>query len=131
MSVTVVVRDETTTGELIHELSLELVAPRVSVRELIASRIRQEVERYNEKDAGSFHGLVQPTDTEVTLNGPRVSNRRLIDWEKQRDKAIEAFEQGQILVLVNSRQVDSLEEIIELTPETDVRFLRLVLLVGG
>jgi hypothetical protein len=34
-------------------------------------------------------------------------------------------------VIVGDRQVDDLDEELELTPETEIRFLRLTPLVGG
>ena len=55
----------------------------------------------------------------------------IIDWRQQFDKAIEAFEKKQVLILVNERQVESLEDEIELRTDTSVLFLRLTLLVGG
>ncbi len=54
-----------------------------------------------------------------------------IDWHEQFDKAIEAFEKRQILVLVNDRQAASLDESFQIGPKTVVCFLRLTLLVGG
>jgi hypothetical protein len=132
MATMLIVRDETTTGELVQELSLEFVSPTVTIRELITSRVRQEVEAYNRKKPELFRGLVQPTNAEKTLNGYRLEdNKRHISWETQRERALEAFESDQILVLANGRQVESLDDTLELTPDTDVRFLRLVPLVGG
>ena len=131
MPTTLIVRDQTTTGELIHELSLEFINPETNAREILRSRLRQEVDDYNRKKPEYFRGLVQPTDAEKTLNGYRMENRRQIEWEPQFNKAVEAFEKNQILMIVNGEQVASLEEPITLTPETEVRFLRLVALVGG
>lgn len=132
MPTTLTIRDETTAGELVQELSLEFVSPTITVRELIRSRVRQEVEAYNRKKPEFFRGLVQPRDAEKTLNGYRLeANKRHIEWEPQCERALQAFEESQVLVLVDGRQVDSLDETLELTPDTEVRFLRLVLLVGG
>ncbi|EDL56503.1 hypothetical protein PM8797T_00784, partial [Gimesia maris DSM 8797] len=46
-------------------------------------------------------------------------------------KAVEAFERNQILILVNERQAESLDEEIKITPQSEVSFLKLTLLVGG
>ena len=93
--------------------------------------MRQEVEEYNRKQPEYFRGLVQPKDAEKVLNGYKLKARRQIDWEPQCKRAVEAFKNNQILVLVDATQVESLDETITLTPDTEVRFLRLVLLVGG
>jgi len=55
----------------------------------------------------------------------------LLDWKRQYDRAIEAFEGNQILILVNDRQAESLDEEFAITPDTSVTFLRLTQLVGG
>lgn len=131
MAMTLIVRDETTGGQVAHELSLEFLTERIDVRELIRSRVYQEVQDFNRDSRGEFRGLVQPTDAEQTLNGFRLKKPRQIDWKQQFEKATEAFDAGRILILVNDKQMTSLEDEIELTPGTDVAFLRLMPLVGG
>ena len=131
MSTTLLVRDESTGGQTTNELSLEFLTERIDVRELIRSRVYQEVQDYNRSAGGVFRGLVQPTDAEQVLNGFRLRKPRQIDWKKQFEQAVEAFEAGRVLVLVDQKQVSSLDEEIVLGPGTDVAFLRLVPLVGG
>ena len=125
------VRDETLAGETTNEFSLEFLTERIDVRELVRSRVYQEVKDYNAKQGQEFRGLVQPTDAEQTLNGFKLKKPRQIDWKKQFEKALEAFEARQILILVDDRQVESLDEKIEIRTDTSVAFLRLTLLVGG
>jgi hypothetical protein len=61
----------------------------------------------------------------------RARKPRTIEWKKQFDKAIEAFESNGIVILVDDKQVESLDEEIVIQPETRVSFLRLTMLVGG
>jgi hypothetical protein len=131
MPTTITVRDETTGGQTDHEFSLEFLTERIDVRELIRSRVYQEVQDFNRKKGDEFRGLVQPTDAERTLNGFRLRIPRQIDWNEQFEQAIGAFEAGRILILVNDRQMSSLDDEIVLSPSTDVAFLRLMPLVGG
>src|SRR3954447_22858326 len=105
---TITVHDETLTGQSIGEYPIDLLTERVTVRELIRSRVYQEVQDYNRRQPETFHGLVQPTDAEQTLNGFRVRNHRQIDWKDQFDKACDAFERNGFFILVNDRQPDSL-----------------------
>jgi len=132
MPMTLTIRDEELTGKTVNELSLEFLTERITVRELIRSRVYQEVQDHNVA-AGQreFRGLVRPTEVEQVLNKTGEKKPRMIDWRKQFEKAIEAFEKKQILILVNDRQVESLDEEIELRTDTSVSFLRLTLLVGG
>ena len=66
------IRDESATGSVTHELTLDVLSETMTVRELIRSRVYQEVQDYNLKrrtGTGEFRGLVTPTDAERTLNG--------------------------------------------------------------
>src|SRR5947209_4339391 len=131
MSTTLTVRDESTSGKTLNEFVLDFLTERITVRELIRSRVYQEVQDYNRRQPERFQGLVQPTNAEATLNGFRLKKPRQIDWKAQFEKALEAFEASRVLILVNERQVESLEEEIVVEPETSVSFLKLTMLVGG
>ena len=99
--------------------------------DLIRARVYREVHDYNLRQPEYFRGLVQPTDAERTLNGFKVRQGRRLDPEKQFKKAVASFYRNGFLVLVNDRQVDELEEEVEIRPDTTVTFLKLVPLVGG
>lgn len=89
------------------------------------------MKRYNETRPTRFQGLVQPTETEWDLNGFRLRQPRKLDWHEQSRAALEAFERNGFLLLVDDRQVETLEEEIRVRPETQVTFLKLIPLVGG
>lgn len=129
MTTALVIHDETTSGERRHSLTLHLPEPTITARELIRARVFEEVRAFNEALPGRFKELVQPVDAEQTLNGPRQLRR--LDWHEQARAAVEAFERNGFLLLVNERQVESLEEEIRVLPQTEVTFLKLVPLVGG
>jgi hypothetical protein len=131
MSATLTIRDETPGAKSFREWSLEVLTERLTVRQLIKSRVYQEVQDFNRQQTGEFQGLIQPTDAERTLNGVRLRRPRPIDWKEQFERAVEAFESNQVLVLINDRQAESLDEEFEVAPGTQVSFLRLTLLVGG
>ena len=139
MATAVKVVDETTRGDRTNELTLEFLDERVTVRELIRSRVYQEVTEYNARAAsniakggqGFFRGLVQPTDAEQTLNGYTLRVPRRISWESQLDRAIKAFAANGFLLLVDDRQVTDLDEVVHLRHDSTVTFLKLVQLVGG
>ena len=134
MSTTLKIRDETTVGlggDEDRDFTLDVMGGRITVRELIRTRVANEVRDYNLSQPEYFRGLVQPTDAERSLNGFRMRKRRRIDPKKQFELAIKAFFANGFIVLVNDRQVDELEEEIEIRPDTTVTFLKLVPLVGG
>jgi hypothetical protein len=45
--------------------------------------------------------------------------------------AVEAFERGRLLVVVDGRQREDLDEAVDLSPASDVAFVKLVPLAGG
>ena len=76
MAVTLMIRDETSSGDVYHERPLEFPTERITVRELIRERVYQEVQDFNLKsDEQVFRGLVQPTDAERVLNGKPTEYR--------------------------------------------------------
>ncbi|MFE1440493.1 hypothetical protein [Streptomyces sp. NPDC058739] len=128
---TVTFRDETATGKAVAELAVEGLPDRMSVRELIRLRVREEVARHNDRPGDRFHGLVRPDDAETELNGYRLREPRRIDWERQADIAEQAFLANGYFVLTGDRQIEHLDEQIDLTAEPDLVFIKLVALVGG
>ena len=111
--------------------ALYFPAARITVRELIEARVRDEVERYNAAQPEVFNMLVAPAHAERVLNGYKFKEKKRLDWRAQYEKAIEAFDRNGFIVLVDERQAESLEQIIEITPAMNVTFLKLVPLVGG
>ncbi|WP_444963791.1 hypothetical protein [Nocardiopsis sp. M1B1] len=105
---------------------------RVRVRELIRTRVREEVARYNLDRSAPYQGLVVPTAAERQLNtAVRRTERPTVDWEEQADLAERAFEKQRFVLIVGDRQVESLEEHVDLTGEPEIVFVQLVPLVGG
>lgn len=131
MAISLTIHDETLFGAKENPLSLAFLSETISVRELIRERIYEEVRLYNATTPEYFRGLVQPTDAETTLNGHRLRERRRVDWQEQFRLALEAFQRNGFFILVDDRQVESLDETIALTPTTQVSFVKLVPLVGG
>lgn len=128
---TLTVFDEITGKGRGEPILLEFLTDNITVRELIRQRVFQEVKDYNVNHGPVFQGLVQPTESEETLNGYKISRPRALDWKPQFEKACQAFEANQVLVLVDDRQTESLDDQITITPRTEVTFLKLVPLVGG
>jgi len=134
MSRTLKIRGETTFdpgGDEERGFTLDVVDERITVRELIRARVYREVRDYNLDQPEYFHGLVQPSDAERSLNGFKMRSRRKIDPERQFELAKRAFYSNGFILLVDDRQVDELEDEIQIRPDTTVTFLKLVPLVGG
>ena len=130
MSAILTVRDESLDRCNAHEWFLDVLTERLSVRELIQSRIFQEVDDYNARHPHSFRGLIQPAARD------RATRRHdcflgAIDKQKQFESACEAFEAGRLVILIGDAQADDLDDEFDVQPGTAVTFLRLTLIVGG
>jgi hypothetical protein len=123
--------DETTAGERGTAWHLEIFEESLPLREVIRRRVFQEVAEHNAKGGEVFRGLVQPTGAERTLNGFKLRTPRRVDAEEQAEKALEAFSRNGFVVLVDDRQVEDLEAVVDLRMGTQITFLKLVPLVGG
>ncbi|GHE81372.1 hypothetical protein GCM10014715_41170 [Streptomyces spiralis] len=128
---TVTFRDETATGKALSEWEVAGLPDRMTVRELIRLRVREEVARHNARPSDRFNGLVRPDDAETELNGYRLRETRRIDWERQAEIAERAFLSNGFFVLAGDRQVEDLDEVVDLTADPDLVFIKLVALVGG
>jgi hypothetical protein len=131
--ISVTIKDQSGAGKVAACMTLDGIDSRITVRDLIRTRVREEVARYNAQAASTdiFRGLVMPDGAEPTPAGFRLKERRHVDWEQQADKALQAFERNGFFVLVADRQVTDPGESLNLEPDTDIRFIRLVQLVGG
>ena len=135
---TLTIRDETASGQTTNELTLDVLDETITVRELIRSRVYQEVDDHNRRSSEPtpFKGLVTPGDEERALNnrpGDAAHQRRgrQIDWRRQFDVACDAFERNGFFILIDDKQAESLDESITLRHDTKVSFVRLTPLVGG
>lgn len=111
-----------------YEFEIELSSAVLTASELIRGRVIAELAR----TAGERHlrPLVEQSPEERSLNGPRPGPRAP-DPEQAVGRALAAFEAGRYVVLVDGRQVQSADELVRLTPDSEVTFVRLVPLRGG
>jgi len=90
-TLTLTVKDETFGGKILNEINISLSGERCTVKDIIEARVIAEVNTYNEKLPEYYKGLVQPSESEITLNGFRVKERKKVDPEKQVYIALTAF----------------------------------------
>lgn len=86
----------------------------IRARDLIAERVILEWENRASDRRESALGVALTDDRDVVVA-----------------RAIEAFERGRFLLLADSRQIETLDQVIGFTPGATVTFLRLTPLRGG
>ena len=127
-----ILKDVTFTGDILNQITIAVKNERTTVKELIAARVEAEVKAYNEKLPEYFKGLIQPNDTEKTLNGFKLKDRnRKIDIEKQVLIAWDAFYKNSYFILIDEQQAEDLEQEVLIGKATTVNFIKLTQLVGG
>ncbi len=125
---TLIVKDESAAGDLLHEIILQFDSEYISAKELIEARVTAEIERY-ENDVKSFaNNLVKPSNLEQRLNQSKSPS---IDPEKQIYIALKAFQNNGFILLVDEEQVETLDEKFLVAEATQVSFIKLTPLVGG
>jgi hypothetical protein len=129
------VRDETAAGQSLYEVTIEFFTERITVKDLVRERVRQEVQYFNRKCGEEFQGLVQPTGAEVVLNGRttafRMQKHRRLDVDEQVQRALEGFTNNSYFILINDNQAESLDQEFSISPQTCISFVKLTPLVGG
>lgn len=124
MGAVLTVVDATPTGQRRSSFRLELASERVTVRELIRRKVLHEVAA---RSRGARERRVAPA--EARLNPPRPP--KPIDAEAACREALEAFGRNGFFLFVGDRQVEDLDEEVVFVGDTEVRFVKLVPLVGG
>jgi hypothetical protein len=117
MLVTVHVVD-TQPGVSVLSRKWEFDVPKITLRELLRERVRRDVEAFNRRRPEVYRGLVQPEDSER------------VDAGREYEHALKAFESNGFLVFAAGRQIDSLDEEIDLESAGEVEFLKLIPLVA-
>lgn len=123
----VAVRDQVLGGADAVGMTLTFPVERITVRELIRSRVYQEVEDYNRSKQQTPY-KAWAAQTERPAPQARSSS---VDWKAEYGRACEAFERKRVFVLVGDRQAATLDEEIDVSRDIEVTFVRLVLLAGG
>jgi hypothetical protein len=127
----ILIRDESLTGKVAREFELELETPALTVRELIRSRIAEEVKLFNSNRSIPYMGLVQPRAEELLLNPVRSNGLKQKDAAEQAEIALKAFANNGFILLVDKKQYSDPDSVISLQPDSVVSFIKLTPLVGG
>ena len=131
MSITLTIKDESSSGKITNEVEVHFLSELTSVKDIIQKRVESEVKNYNKRMPEYYQGLIQPSDSEKTLNGFKLKQRKKIDIDKQCSIALEAFKKNGFFILIDSIQSEGLDQMIIINEKTRISFLKLTPLVGG
>jgi hypothetical protein len=106
---------------------LDILEEQSTLREVIRSRIYQEISEYNASKRTQFLNFSSP---KPSCQYPSDATSTL-DWQVYYKHAITTFEQRSYIVLIDERQVSDLDRPIQLSAHSTITFLKLVPLIGG
>jgi hypothetical protein len=110
---------------------------RLSVRDLIARVVRAEVHAFRERqEARKLSRVLSASQiSEGTARGKVDMGGRDLDQSVDEDQAVatalQAFEDGLYLVVLDGEELRELDRSVYLTPDSRLTFIRLALLAGG
>lgn len=125
------IKDQTLSGDILNEIRIQVENERTTLKDIITARVLAEVDTHNNSKNEYFKGLIQPNDTEKTLNGFKIKKRKVIDGEQQVYVALDAFLKNGFFVIVDDEQVTDYNKEILVNSKTTISFLKLTPLVGG
>ena len=114
-----------------HRFTLIVYDNTVSVRSLIEARVHRLLQEKSARQNDSVNPSMDRDAREVELNPSRQEKPESDKRQRLVEEACEAFGKNGFFVLVDGVQKDRLDEMVPLTPESEIRFLQLVPLVGG
>jgi hypothetical protein len=110
----------------------------VTLRQLVGHVVRAEVGAFQDRqrDRALFRTMTarqiaDAAETGRVAAGPSDVPPQAIDADAAAAVAIQAFEDGLYLVVVDGQQACELDRQIYLRPDSQLTFIRLVLLAGG
>jgi len=115
------------TGQRLSHMRLALPAARLAVHELIAHKVRQEVEEYLVHQRPGLSGeYLAPEELlgAVVSATPGPVGDEIV-------RAQQAFAARAYMIVVDNRRVWDLEDVLTLGPTTRVEFIKILPLVGG
>ncbi len=113
-------------GKILQEIIIDLKKDVITVEELIKERVFAEVEKYTTEN---YNSLVELSEDEKSLRSSKNNNK--INPEKQSKIAIESFRRNGFIIIIDDMQVESLKDKIRILDTTEIRFVKLVPLIGG
>ncbi len=119
-------------------LTIDRSIKECSLRDLITSIVREEVASYNNNEQN--HDRLIPILTLDKIEEGRVAGRigfgaksgkPIVNVENAIEKALAAFLAGHFYVFIDNVQVGKLEDVVTISENGRIAFVRLTPLVGG
>jgi hypothetical protein len=118
-------------------LEIEDIGPSVRLKDLIAAIVRKQVGTYNAKEPeiSVVRFLLPDQIEELSPSGKlgfkTIYNENKADMDVSVQTALQAYEDGIYCVFMDDMQIEKLDDIIIIQPESTFSFVRLCFLAGS
>ena len=116
----ILLRDVSRAGHELGRIELEDLPERLTLRALLARRIRDEVAAYNAEPGPVYVGFVQPEDAVRYSDGHRMRRPRRLDAERFVQAAEQAAEAGLLRVALGETLVSDLDVEVALAEHDEL-----------
>lgn len=123
-----VVHEQVTAGQLINQTVESQIHNLEESHHLSQERVSRALQRQYLTEVEMHE---QAKQGRIGLSSNVLPTLHPIDIKEETAKAMDAFRRRTFLILVDGKQIDSLDETLALTPSSKIVFLRLTPLVGG
>jgi hypothetical protein len=128
MPLTLTVCEKTPGAAPPQQYPVKFEEERLTVRELIRNLVIQHAQN----DTEHINSSRCSSPEEKLLNSQKTGNPSgTKSWVSKFEHAVKAFDNNQVILLLDGVQAESLEQTITLTPDSKVVFFKLIPLVGG
>jgi len=117
------------TGRRTVQTCLCLPVPTLTVRELIAHKVRQEIAAYTAHARPGWSGEYYSAAALIRAKTPEALVPGEVDVEVA--QAQQAFAERDFMIVIDNRRVLDPGTVLTLQPDTRVEFIKILPLVGG
>ena len=123
-------------GNLVAAYPYELASPADTLRQLIAMLVTDGVESYNQRLKSEINGSLTAEEIDDLSRVGKIGfgipfGSREADLDEAMETAIQGFEDGLFRVFLGEREIESLDEPLDLHEGDTITMIRLVMLTGG
>ena len=134
----------TTNEEQPPNVGIDLLNDSLTVKELISLTVEEQIRDlfiHRKLDAEKARQILQRqylTETDVqeqsvhgVVKHPTEKPQKEIDPQTEITKAHQGFQQSTYIIVIDGKQIEKLDEVVTLTAQSKITFVRITPLVGG
>lgn len=120
----IIILEENIAGQILKTNSFDIHSESITIKDLIKNMVNQEVLIFNKNSRNNtMYGYNHLASD--------ISKSKNIDAEQEYFLALDAFQKNGFFIIVDDKQVESIDEEIYISENTKISFIKITQLVGG